>query len=212
MIVLFMVVIMAIGLMMWGNVTPEAYTSFGFLTKPLLNDKDQVMFKTQNGLYLTVCKECENMGNVENRCKYTICLREEPYNSSVFTLHRHRDNYWSIESINEKFWKRCTKCMPGCDDVICADGVNKNLRTHKFHLIKNGDGTIKWRTDLGRFIESCPCNQSCGKIMCGKGLGGDVNLIVEKVKTVPPEPQELQFKPQWQNTSVPNGVLLSNVH
>ena len=126
-------------------------------------------------------------------------------------MHRHNDGFWSVETAMGKFWKRCQKCIFDCDSAICADGINSNLRTHKFQLIKNPNGTIKLKSDNGRFIESCGCPQDCGKLICAKGLGGDINFIVEKIAQVPKPKPVFRFKPKWQDTSVPDGVLLSNV-
>jgi hypothetical protein len=184
---------------------------FDFIMKPELNSGDKILLKTRSGRYLTACNNCYSETENENHCKYVLCLRDHPYNTSIFTLYKHPDYRWSFQSQYGGWLKRCLKCYQGCDNAICADGKNKNIRSLKFHIIKNPDSTIKLKADNGRFVQSCPCNQTCGKIMCSSGLGGEVDYQVEFIKVVPEPPRELRFKPQWQQSSVPKGVLLSNV-
>lgn len=210
-VLLVVFVLIVTGIMIKRFWSKQKIEQFEFLIQPYLKTGDQVMFKTISGMYVTACNNCEPYGDIDNKCSYVLCLRDQPYNTSIFTLHKHEDGRWSIETAYGKFFKRCQKCIPTCDGAICADGINSNLRTHKFHLIKSGNGTIRWKSDNGRFIESCPCDQTCGKLMCASGLGGDVDFQVEFIKTVPKPPRELKFKPQWQNQTVPDGVLLSNV-
>jgi hypothetical protein len=186
---------------------------FKFLMPPRIKSGDRVMLTTFSGMYVIACNNCEPYSNINNKCSQVLCLRDEPYNTGIFTLHKHRDGRWSFETEYGKYWKRCEKCIFECDSAICADGINNNLRTHKFWIIKSPDrnGSIRIKSDNGRFLQTCPCTQTCGKVVCAKGLGGDIDFKVEILKTVPKEPPVLKFKPRWNNTSVPSGVLLSNL-
>lgn len=190
-------------------VTIEHLGPRDFIREPTLLDGDKFMLKTRNGKYITACSDCKSEANIYSRCKYSLCQRDVPYNSSIFTLHQHRDGRVSIETASFHFWKNCKKCIPDCDGAICADGINKNNRTNKFILIKNLNGTISLKADNGRLIQPCPCNQTCGNIYCSMGLGGDVEMIVEKVEVMPPPPRVLQFKPKRGRSSVFDGVSLS---
>jgi hypothetical protein len=211
---LIMVILLCYGL----STTKFLTEKFSFLTQPYLVTGDKITLQTRDGRYITACNNCEpTQGDVENQCKYVLCLRSELYNSGIFTLHKHDDYKWSFETEFGSFWKRCETCVYNCDSAICADGINDKLKTHKFYIIKNGDGTIRLKSDNGRFIEACPCNQTCGKdLICAKGLGGDLDFILTKTAPSPPAKKRMDSvtghsKVQWQNQSVPNGVLLSNV-
>lgn len=180
-----------------------------FLSPPTLMDGDKFMLRVRDGRYVTSCSNCKEDANMFNKCSYLLCLKKYPLNSSVFTLHQHRDGRVSIETATFHFWKNCEKCILNCQGAICADGINRNLRTNKFHIIKNRNGTISIKADNGRLIQPCPCNQSCGNVYCSMGLGGNVEFIVEKVDVMPPPPRVLQFVPAKGRSSIEDGVSLS---
>lgn len=156
--------------------------SFPFLTKPHLTDGDSIYVKTSDGKYITSCNACfPRDANIENRCTKTLCLRDEPYIGSQFIYHRHRDGTFSLETSEGFYWKRCAECIQNCPHTICADGINPNLQTHKFVLIKNRDETISIKTDNGRILEITDCDQTCGKVVTALGLNQSNTFIVEKI-------------------------------
>ena len=162
----------------------QTIEQFSFISKPHIDDKDTVYVKTLDGKYITSCDSCFPIdANIDNRCSKTLCLKDEPYITSQFIYHTHRDGTFSLETADGKYWKRCAECISLCPHVICADGINPNLQTHKFVLIKNNDNqnSISIKTDNGRLLEVSDCNQTCGKIITALGLNSSSNFIAEKV-------------------------------
>jgi hypothetical protein len=151
----------------------EHYSSdFPFLTQPHIDNGDKIYIKTLDGKYLSSCVCKTNDANIKNACTRTLCIKDEPLLSSQFTFYKHSDGTFSIETYDGKYWKRCAECINSCPHTICADGINPNLQTHKFVLIKNGktqtndptavDNTISIKTDNGRLLEGhlrrrCTC-------------------------------------------------------
>lgn len=169
---------------LWVFKPLKSMESFSFLAKPHLVDGDAIYIKTSNGKYLTSCDACfPKDANIDNRCSSTVCLRDIPYQKSQFIYHKHNDGTFGLETVDGKYWKRCAKCIPLCPHTICSDGINPNLQTHKFVLIKNNDGneTISIKTDNGRLLEVTDCNQTCGKIITALGLNLGNNFMIEKV-------------------------------
>ena len=115
--------------------------------------------------------------------KKTLCVRDAPYITSQFIYHTHRDGTFSLETSDGKYWKRCAQCIHNCPHVICADGINRNLQTHKFVLIKNRDtnDSISIKTDNGRLLEVTECDQTCGKVITALGLNQGDTFTIEKV-------------------------------
>jgi hypothetical protein len=216
---ILIILLCALGLLIVLKLAMTTFVEgFSLLTQPYLVTGDKVTLQTRDGRYVTACNNCNSLqGDSNNKCSYVLCLRKNLYNTGIFTLHKHDDYKWSFETEFGRFWKRCENCIYNCDSAICADGVNDNLTTHKFYIIKNSDGSIKLKSDNGRFLESCPCKQTCGKdLICAKGLGGDIDFIITKTQESPPPKKRMDYvtghsKVQWQNQSVPKGVLLSNV-
>lgn len=158
--------------------------SFSFLMKPYLVDGDKIYIKTIDGKYWTA-QSCGSRANISNACDSLIAITEIPYLTSQFTFHKHIDGTFSLETYNSKYLKRCSKCVNDCDNVICGDGINPNLQTHKFVLIKNTDETISIKTDNGRFLDLTECNQTCGKVITTIGLSQDSRFIIEKIPQFP---------------------------
>lgn len=178
------VLVLFILFIVWLFKSPIENFSFPFLAKPHLTDGDAVYIKSVDGKYLSSCKGCfPKDSNIDNRCTKTLCLKDVPYQSSQFIYHKHRDGTFSLETIDGKYWKRCAECIPLCPHTICCDGINPNLQTHKFVLIKNRDknDTISIKTDNGRLLEITDCDQTCGKIITALGLNSASNFTVEKV-------------------------------
>ena len=156
---------------------------------------------------------------VQNKCKKMLCLRSEPYTSSVFKVHKNEDYTIMFETAYGTYMSRCLNCIYDCDNAVCADTSAKfpnafMPRGCKFHIIKNQDGTIRLQSDNGRFVQRSTCAQSCGagKILTASGLtGNDLDFVVERTVVVPKPKPFLQFHPKWHDESVPNGVSLSNV-
>lgn len=198
---------------------------YPFLKNPQMHQGDKFLLKTPQGRYITSCGDCLPKANLNKRCSFHLCVRKYPYQSSVWTYHKHRDGTFSVEAFNGKYWKRCDRCEEYCHDVICADGVNKKLRNCKFYLLKNQDETISIKTDTGRILELCNCDavntesakSSCGKMMCSLGVGKDTRFIIEKLPKRFPDPvlQWIKYKPAFGDTgkSVPpgDGVVLSSI-
>lgn len=192
---------------------------YPFLKNPQMQQGDEFLLKTPDGRFLTSCGNCYPGVNLDERCSRYLCVRKYPYQSSVFTFHKHRDGTCSIETVTGKFWKRCIRCGELCHDVICADGVNKKLQNSKFVLIKNANGTVSFKTDTGRILELCNCNDTagCGKLVCSLGVGKETEFILEKLPKRFPDPvlQFIKFKPAFDDTGKvqrpPLGVLLSNL-
>lgn len=150
--------------------------------KPNLKDGDKFYLKTIDGKYVSVCHNCRpNDANINNLCSAVLCLKDEPFLSSIFTYRSHRDYRFSVQTMSGAYWKRCRQCLQFCPDTICADGLNKNLRTHKFILIKNRNKSISIKTDTGRLLEVSDCNQNCGKIIASIGSGRDQEFIIQKI-------------------------------
>lgn len=159
--------------------------SFPFLSQPHLTDGDKIYIKSQNNEYITSCPNCLPLdANISNRCTNTLCMKDVPYMSSQFTYRPHRDGTFSLETIDGKYLKRCAECVPMCPHTICSDGINPNLQTHKFVLIKNMDGTISIKTDNGRLFEITECKQTCGKIITALGLNISNDFVIEKVQEI----------------------------
>lgn len=156
--------------------------SFPFLMKPHLSNLDVIYLKTSNGKYITSCSGCQQIGgNISNNCKKMLCVKDIPYLSSQFTYHKHRDGTFSFETTDGRYWKRCARCVPGCPDSICSDGINSNLQTHKFVLIKNRNGTVSIKSDNGRLLETTECNQTCGKIVTALGLNHSTEFTIDAI-------------------------------
>lgn len=144
---------------------------FDFITPPRISHGDKIYLKTQNGKYITSCSWCLPIdANLKNKCDRVLCVTDVPYRSSQFMYHRHRDGTFSLETFDFKWLKRCSECINSCKHVICADGLNPNLQTQKFVLLKNRDGTVSIKTDNDRLMEITECNQSCGPIVSAMGL------------------------------------------
>lgn len=165
--------------------------SFSFLMKPYLVDGDKIYIKTLDNKYWTA-QSCGSRANINNACDSLITITDIPYLTSQFTFRKHIDGTFSLETYNNKYLKRCSKCVNDCDNVICGDGINPNLQTHKFVLIKNNnllggniDDTISIKTDNGRFLDLTECNQTCGKVITTIGLSQDSRFIVEKIPQLP---------------------------
>jgi len=187
---------------------------FSFITPPVLNDGDQFMMKTLDGQYVSVCSKCHPYdANINNLCSSLLCLTKVPFRSSVFTYRHFRDGRFAIETHEFKFWKHCDLCVHDCKGSICGDGINKDLKTHKWILIKNADehNSISIRSNTGRMVQRCDCSQTCGKILCTMGLGGNERFIIEKVAKGPVEERVLRFKPRAYRGDIFNGVSLSMV-
>ncbi len=164
---------------------------FPFLTEPQLSYGDQFYLKTVNNEYVSVCHACSPTNqNLENKCSANLCLKLDPVRSSIFTYISHPDGTFSVQTIEGKYWKRCEFCFEQCPNIICADGVNKDLQPAKFVLIKNGDGTISIETDTGRLLELQECDQSCGRIIAAQGVGQNKQFVIEKLppQYYPPNP------------------------
>lgn len=186
--------------------------NFQFFSSPVLNNGDKFMLKTDDDQYVAVCKTCKPMDqNINNLCSSLLCLVRYPVKSSVFTYHSFRDGRVALETNDYYFWKHCDTCVHECKGAVCADGINKNLPTHKWYIIKHPDQTITIKSNTGRVIQRCNCGQSCGRILCTMGLAGFEKFKVEKVISMPPEPQELKFKPKRGRSSVFDGVSLSMI-
>lgn len=185
---------------------------FSFITLPHLKHGDQFMLKTLDGQYMSVCNNCSpHDANIKNLCSSLLCLTRYPFRSSVFTYHQFRDGRFAIETYDFKFLKHCDTCVHECRGSICADGINKNLKTHKWFLIKNADehNSISIKSNNGRIVQRCDCNQSCGTILCTMGLGGNERFIVEKISPGAVETQELLYKPRRYKSEIFDGVSLS---
>lgn len=179
---------------------PLEHFSFPFLAKPHLKDKDKIYIKTTDGKYITSCPNCVPIdANIFNRCTMTLCVRDTPYLNSQFIYHKHRDGTFSLETSTGKYWKRCAECIPLCPHTICSDGINPNLQTHKFVLIKNHHNrddlnSVSIKTDNGRLLEVTECEQTCGKVITALGLNSNSNFIIE---IIPPDiiPLSQRIKP-----------------
>jgi hypothetical protein len=183
-----------------SNNLQKEHFSFPFLAKPHIKDGDKIYIKTVDGKYLTSCSNCSPRdANIYNKCKKTLCIRDEPYLNSQFTYHKHRDGTFSLETQEGKYWKRCAQCIPLCPHTICCDGVNPNLQTHKFVLLKNQhdrehENSVSIKTDNGRLLEVTNCDQTCGKIVTALGLNTTSRFIIE---IIPPPviPLSQRIKP-----------------
>jgi len=200
--------------------------SYPFLKDPQMEDGDEFFVKTPDGRYLAACGGCLPNKNLTTRCSHYVCARKYPYRTSVFIWRQHDDRRFSVETVFGGYWKRCTGCVEFCNDVICADGVNRNLRLCKFELIKNRNGTVSFRNDMGRMLELCPCggNESsdgssdgeCGKLLCSLGVRQEnAEFIIEKLPKRSPDPtlQFVKLKPDFVKQQDPRflGVSLSNL-
>ncbi len=163
--------------------TIEYLIDIGTVTRqPNIKDGDKFYLKTIDGKYVSVCKNCRpNDTNLNNLCSSVLCLKDEPFLSSIFTFKTHRDYRFSVQTMFGTYWKRCRQCLQFCPDTICADGINKNLRTHKFILIKNRNKSISIKTDTGRLLEVSDCNQNCGKIIASIGSGRNQDFFIQKI-------------------------------
>lgn len=182
-----------------------------FITDPILNQNDKFMLKTLDGQYVSVCKGCKPDANIKNLCSSLVCLNRYPTKNSVFIYHTFEDGRFAIETNEFKFLKHCDNCVHECRGAICGDGVNKNLTTHKWHLIKWGDGTVSIKSNTERMVQRCNCGQTCGTILCTMGVGVTEKFIVEKIVDEPRKEIELKFKPKIGRSSLFDGVSLSNV-
>jgi hypothetical protein len=196
----------------------KEYLKYPFMTEPQIEKGEEFFIKTLDGRYISACSGCLPNVNLKNRCSYYLCANKYALQSSVFKMHKHIDGFVSIETIFGEFWKRCSGCVEFCHDVICADGKNKNLGICKFHVIKNRNGTVSFRNDMGRLLELCPCGDEdkCGKLMCSLGAKQEnTQFIIEFVPKTEPDPilQFIKFKPAFQREFDPRflGVSLSNV-
>lgn len=212
---LIIVIIIIFGL--WFFMLREPIT-YPFLMDPQMEEGDEFFVKTPDGRYITACGDCLPKVTLDNRCSHYLCAKRYPYQTSVFTYRKHDDRRFSIETAFGKYWKRCSGCVEFCHDVICADGENKKLRTSKFELIKNRNGTVSFRNDMGRMLELCPCGDEgdCGKLMCSLGVfQKNTEFIIEKIPDRFPDPvlQFIKFKPDFVKKQDPRflGVLLSNL-
>ena len=172
------------------------------------------MLMTLDGQYLSVCTSCSPYNaNIKNLCSSLLCLTKYPLHSSVFKYHSFLDGRFALETNEFKFWKHCDKCIHDCKGAICADGINKNLKTHKWILIKNGDNdhTVSIKSNTGRIVQRCDCSQSCGSIMCTMGLAGFEKFKVIKVNDIKLKQPEFRFKPKRGRSSLLDGVSLSMV-
>ena len=168
---------------------------FPFMMEPRISHGDKFYLKTMNGKFLTSCVGCVPINqNIENKCSRILCLTDVPYKSSVFQYYKHRDGTFSLETFDFKWLKRCASCINRCDHVICADGLNPNLQTHKFRLIKNHDKTISIKTDNGRLMEVTSCDQSCGKIITSLGLNRHTTKF--HIEMTPHQPKQKSQKAQ----------------
>lgn len=151
----------------WDNTNFE----FDFIRPPRISHLDKFYLKTMDGKYITSCGWCiPQDANIKNKCARVLCLTDVPYRSSQFQYYRHRDGTFSIETFDFKWLKRCAECINGCSHVICGDGLNPTLQTHKFELIKNRDGTVSIKTDNDRLMEVTECGQTCGRVITAIGL------------------------------------------
>jgi hypothetical protein len=196
--------------------SPPAYHAdvHQFFRDPVLSDGDKFMLKTLDGLYVSTCQKCSPVdANMKNLCSSLLCLTRFPLKSSVFTFHSFRDGRFAVETFDYRFWKHCDNCVHECRGAVCGDGINKKLRTHKFHLIKQPDRTVTIRTNSGRMIQRCNCSQTCGYILCTMGLNDreTERFVVEKIQPGPVEPKILRFKPKRGRSSLFDGVSLSMV-
>lgn len=157
---------------------------FPFLTDPQLSNGDQFYLRTVNGQYVSVCYSCKpNDQNLYNQCSANLCIKSEPAATSIFTYEPHRDGTFSVKTYDGHYWKRCDNCFNLCPNIICADGVNANLQTSKFVLIKNDDSvkSVSIKTDTGRMFETQNCEQSCGEIIAAQGVGINKQFVIEKL-------------------------------
>lgn len=186
--------------------------NFSFITPPNLKDGDKFMLKTLDGQYVSICNNCSPYdANINNLCSSLVCLTRYPLKSGIFTFHKFRDGRFGIETYEFKFWKHCDTCVHDCRGSVCADGINKNLKTHKWILIKNADqyDSISIKSSNGRMIQRCDCSQDCGNILCTMGLGGNERFIVEKIDSGPVQEKELIYKPRRYKNEIFDGVSLS---
>lgn len=172
-------------------------TDFPFLTNPQMHYKDRFYLKTVNGEYISVCFSCTPSDqNLDNQCKASLCVKDVAVRSSIFEYLPHRDGTFSVRSeANGKYWKRCDNCVDLCPNIICADGENPDLQPAKFVLIKNGDGTVSIKTDMGRMLELQDCAQSCGRIVASQGLGINRQFVIEKLPPPYSPPERLNRAP-----------------
>lgn len=209
-----LVIITIIVMVICGILYKNKKEYFDFITAPEMNDGDKFMLVTLDGQYLSVCKKCSPYNaNINNLCSSLLCLSKYPVQNSVFTYHSFLDGRFAIETNEFKFWKHCDNCIHDCKGAVCADGINKNLPTHKWILIKNGDSdnSISIKSNTGRMIQRCDCSQTCGSIMCTMGLQGNEKFKVEKVLDVPPPPIDFIYKIKRGRSSLSDGVSLSMV-
>lgn len=149
----------------------DVHFDFPFIKHPRVSHGDKLYLKTLDGKYITSCSWCIPVSaNIENKCKRVLCVTDKPYRASQFMYYRHRDGRFSLETFDFRWLKRCSECMHGCKDAICADGLNNNLQTHRFELIKNRDGSVSIKTDSGKLMEITECDQTCGRIVTAMGL------------------------------------------
>lgn len=170
----------------------QTYESFDFIMNPQLSDKDKIYIKTIDGKYWTILKCGTKGANLYNLCDTLIGLTDIPYINSQFTFHKHIDGTFSLETYDNKYLKRCARCVNVCDNVMCGDGINPNLQTHRFVLVKNPSTnittnitTISIKTDNGRFLDLTECEQVCGKIITAIGLSQESRFIFEKIPQLP---------------------------
>lgn len=154
-----------------------------FLTDPQMHHGDLFYLKTVNDEYISVCFSCSPEDqNLNNKCKANLCVKDDPVRTSIFEFLKHRDGTFSVRSAaTGKYWKRCNNCFNLCPDIICADGVNPDIQPAKFVLIKNGDGTVSIKSDMGRLLELQHCAQSCGRIIASQGVGINRQFVMEKL-------------------------------
>ena len=159
--------------------------NFYFLTNPQIEDGEKIYIKTQDGKYWTLNRCVNKDANLKNLCKTMISLTDDPYLSSQFTFHKYNDGTFSLETYSGLYLKRCAGCVHNCPHAICGDGINPNLQTHKFVLIKNRDDSISIKTDNGRLLDVTECDQSCGKVITAIGLTESSRFLVEKIPQLP---------------------------
>ena len=206
------IIVFLIVLMMYVYFFHSQLEKFQFVESPEINDGDQFMLMTIDGQYLSVCKGCKPYNaNIKNMCESLLCLTRYPLQSSVFKYHSFLDGRFALETNEFKFWKHCDECVHECKGSICADGINKNLKTHKWILVKNADSdhSVSIKSNSGRMVQRCDCSQTCGSIMCTMGLSGSEKFKVIKVNDVKLKQPDFKYKPKRGRSSLFDGVSLS---